>query len=118
MNNILLTLVLLTFSFQITNAETKFRHVTKEKRGQSYYLQRCSDCHGNGSRGANIYSIAEWKTLFSNNAQELIELHEFEDNTKEILQYLKSDDFTKESAKMLKFIQEFAYDSELIPTCY
>jgi hypothetical protein len=93
-------------------------HITKEKIGQKYYLKRCSSCHGSGNRGGNLYSISEWKENFNNNGKELIELHDGEDNVQNVIKYIKSNSFKKESEKMLKFIQEFAYDSETIPTCY
>lgn len=92
-------------------------HATKNIEGQKYYLKRCSTCHGEASRGANMSSIREWKTLFSKQANELIELHLEEEESKNIVSYFKSNDFKKEEEKMLKLLQEFAYDSEYIPTC-
>jgi len=94
------------------------KHVTKEKDGQKYYLNRCSSCHGAGSRGGNLYSINEWERIFSKNGIELLELHEGEDDVQDVIEYIKSDSFKLENKNMLNFIQEFAYDSELIPTCY
>lgn len=109
----------LLFIFLIPlNAQGKYKHVTKEKKGQSYYLKRCSACHGEGNRGGNIYSIKEWKQIFSKKGKELYELHEGEMGTEDTLKYILSKDFKKEAHKMLRFIQEFAYDSEYIPTCY
>ena len=93
-------------------------HITKEKIGQKYYLKRCSSCHGSGNRGGNLNTENEWREIFSKNAQELIELHIDEDNTQKIINYIKSNDFKKEQKKMLKFLQEFANDSDTIPTCY
>jgi NAD+--asparagine ADP-ribosyltransferase len=92
-------------------------HITKEKKGQRYYLNRCSSCHGNGNRGGNMYSMNEWEELFKNDAKELILLHEDEENTTNIIKYIKSNNFQKEKKRMLKFIKEFAYDSETVPTC-
>ncbi len=101
-----------------TNSYAKYKtHITKEKKGQKYYLNRCSSCHGDGNRGGNMNSMGEWEDLFKNNAKELIQLHEDEENTDKIIIYLKSKDFQKEKKRMLKFIKEFAYDSETIPTC-
>ncbi len=62
-------------------------------------------------------SIFEWKELFSNKASELIYLHEEDETLVSVVKYFKSDDFKNESLDMLKFLQEFAYDSENIPTC-
>jgi len=104
--------------FFVTNVEAKYKtHITKEKKGQKYYLNRCSACHGDGNRGGNMNSMNEWEDLFKNDAKELIELHTNEDNTDDVIKYLKSSDFKNEKKRMLKFIKEFAYDSETIPTC-
>lgn len=93
-------------------------HATKELKGQEYYMKNCSACHGEGSRGGNMASIKEWAEIFKDNGKELYELHDGEDNIEKVLSYLKSDEFEKQTPKMLKFLQEFAYDSENIPTCY
>ncbi len=60
----------------------------------------------------------EWEMLLMNGAKELIELHVDENNTKGVINYLKSEEFKKEHNNLLKFLQEFANDSEAIPTCY
>jgi hypothetical protein len=60
----------------------------------------------------------EWKNLLAKHAKELIELHDDENNTAEVITYLKGDRFHKEHDHLLKFLQEFANDSESIPTCY
>ena len=93
-------------------------HVTQEKVGQQYYLKACSHCHGSGKLGGNMATVLEWKGLLSHHAKELVELHEDENGTQEIITYLKSDRFAKEHDHLLKFLQEFANDSESIPTCY
>lgn len=117
-NKIISTILIsLVFSSFTLNAKP-LSHKTKEKVGQRSYLKRCSACHGEGSRGGNLYSQDEWQKIFANSGAELIELHDGEDNVEEIISYIKSDNFKKDSKRMLKFIQEFAYDSELIPTCY
>lgn len=119
MLNKLLLLVLLSSLFSVSTAfAKKKKYVTKEKVGQEYYINRCSTCHGSGSRGGNLYSINEWERIYSKNGKELIYLHEDEDDTQNIIKYIKSENFEKEKTRMLKFIQEFAYDSETIPTCY
>ncbi len=93
-------------------------HVTQEKVGQRYYLQACGQCHGAGKLGGNMATVLEWKGLLSHHAKELIELHEDENNTQGIIAYLHSDRFAKEHDHLLTFLQEFANDSESIPTCY
>ncbi len=119
MLNKLFLLILITSLCNVSAVfAKKKKYVTKEKVGQEYYLNRCSTCHGSGSRGGNLYSIYEWKNIYSKNGKELVYLHEDEDDTQNIIKYIKSDDFAKEKTRMLKFIQEFAYDSETIPTCY
>ena len=116
-NKTIIIFILLSLSFSLAIAKRK-SYVIKEKIGQKYYLKRCSSCHGSGNRGGILYSISEWKENFNNNGKELIELHDGEDNVQNVIKYIKSNSFKKESEKMLKFIQEFAYDSETIPTCY
>jgi cytochrome c553 len=116
MKNSLLIIALL---FSLTSLEARYKkHITKQLKGQEYYLKHCAACHGDGNRGGNLYSIEEWKTIFANNGKELIALHDGEDNIEQIMIYLKSDEFKQQNQNMLKFIQEFAYDSESIPTCY
>jgi hypothetical protein len=56
--------------------------------------------------------------LLSDHARELIELHEDENGTEGIIAYLRGGQFTKEHDHLLTFLQEFANDSESIPTCY
>ena len=113
-----LVIICLITMVGFSSLEARYKaHVTKEKIGQNYYLNRCSSCHGEGNRGGNLYSIYEWKGIFSNKGKELIALHDGEDDVENTIIYIKSDSFKKESAKMLKFIQEFAYDSDTIPTC-
>jgi len=68
-------------------------YATNNFKGQKYYLDACSSCHGAGSRGGNMESIREWKVLFNNDASELFDLHLDEEKTKNILKYLKSDTF-------------------------
>ncbi|RLA77743.1 MAG: hypothetical protein DRG78_16700 [Epsilonproteobacteria bacterium] len=109
-------IILLIFSFSNLHARYK-EHITKQLKGQEYYLKQCASCHGEGNRGGNLYSVREWKKMFAAKGRDLIELHDDEEDTEQVMIYLKSNTFKKESAKMLKFIQEFAYDSDTIPTC-
>ena len=113
------TVVVLSFLSSSYSYAEKIRgeYATKNLIGQDYYLNRCSSCHGDGARGGNMASIREWKQIFSNNASELIELHMDDDSTVKTLAYLQSADFQKESDLMMKLLQEFAYDSDNIPTC-
>lgn len=111
---------LIVFLLSFTNANAKKErgaYATKNLVGQDYYLKRCSSCHGEGNRGGNMASIREWSEMFSNNAQEIYELHTDDEESISVLTYLKSKDFKTENIEMLKFLQEFAYDSENIPTC-
>ncbi len=112
-------LILLSTLFSSSLFASKIRgeYATKNIVGQDYYLKRCSSCHGEGSRGGNMASIREWKQLFSNSALELKELHLDDDTTVEIVKYFEGGEFKKESKLMMKLLQEFAYDSEHIPTC-
>ncbi len=99
-------------------ARPRGQHVVKEKIGQKYYLRECSHCHGAGKLGGNMATQTEWKELLTHHAKELAELHQGEQNTTQVIKYLQSPRFEKEHDRLLKFLQEFANDSESIPTCY
>lgn len=114
--SVIMVTLFVTSSYSYSD-KIRGEYATKNMLGQEYYMQRCSSCHGDGARGGNMASIRDWKQIFTNNASELVELHTDDDSTVEILSYLKSDSFKKESVLMLKLLQEFAYDSENIPTC-
>lgn len=104
-------------TLNLYGAKVRGEYATKNLIGQEYYMNKCSECHGDGNRGGNMASIREWGILFSNDAKELINLHEEDDETIDIIKYLKSNKFKNESKTIVKFLQEFAYDSENIPTC-
>lgn len=111
-------LITLLAIFATLYAKPRGKHVVKEKVGQQFYLKHCSACHGAGKLGGNMATKLEWKKLLENGAKELIELHTDEDNTTKVIEYLKSKQFKKEHDAILRFLQEFANDSEAIPTCY
>lgn len=118
LNNIILFVVFMFILSSSLNAKKiRGEYATKNIEGQNYYLKNCASCHGEGSRGGNMASINEWKELFSNEASELIYLHEEDEELVNIIKYFKSNKFKNESNDMLKFLQEFAYDSDNIPTC-
>ena len=114
-NRVVLILVLVG---EAIFAKPRGTHIVQEKVGQKYYLKRCSSCHSSGKIGGNMATQKEWEMLLSDGAKELIELHKDEKNTTKVIEYLKSREFKKEHKKLLKFLQEFANDSEAIPTCY
>ncbi len=114
-NYLLISFVLL---FPLLRGKSHAPHVTQEKVGQQYYLKACGSCHGPGKLGGNMATVLEWKGLLANHAKALIELHEDENGTQKVIAYLKSDQFTREHDHLLTFLQEFANDSESIPTCY
>jgi len=116
-HNMLIIPIILSI-FNSNSLASRKAHVTVNKIGQKYYLKQCSSCHGAGNRGGNINSIRQWKEEFNHNAKILISDHRGEDNTKQIIKYLKSSTFNKQKVELLKFLQEFAYDSDTIPTCY
>lgn len=111
-----LFIILISFTF-LHAAKSRTTYATKNIIGQNDYLDKCSSCHGDASRGGNVSSIREWKIIFSNNAYELIEIHMYDEENKKILSYLNSNEFKKQSKLILELLQEFAYDSENIPTC-
>lgn len=118
-NNFYKTFLIILFSSIVTTqlyGKTK-THITKEKKGQKHYINNCSSCHGAGNIGGNMYSMDEWEILFKEDAKELINLHKEELNTEKIIKYFKSKKFKKQKGNMLKFLKEFAYDSDYIPTC-
>jgi hypothetical protein len=112
---ILLIGLLFAMSLQ---AKSRGTHVTQEKIGQRYYLSACGSCHGAGKMGGNMAASAEWKALLANHGKELSELHRDENSTQKIILYLNGSQFVKEHDNLLKFLQEFANDSDSIPTCY
>ncbi len=85
-----------------------------EKRGQKYYLQRCSSCHGTGKMWGNVATQDEWKDFLTKDVKELKSFHT---KNPKVLDYLNSKDFKKERNRMIRFLQEFASDSESIPSC-
>ena len=82
--------------------------------GQNYYLKNCSSCHGKGNRGGGLAASYEWEEYFANNAKDMKYFHEDEPIP---LKYLNSDKFKKQKKKILKFLIEFASDSQSIPSC-
>jgi mono/diheme cytochrome c family protein len=115
---VLFALVVATIATQNLLAKSHAPHVTQEKVGQRYYLNACGSCHGSGKIGGNMATVTEWKALLDHGAKELIELHTDENGTEGVIAYLKSPQFAKEHDRLLAFLQEFANDSESIPTCY
>lgn len=116
--NLFFVFLLLLLTLTNANAARKRgEYATKNLAGQDLYLEKCSSCHGEGSRGGNMASIREWKVIFSENALELKDLHLDDEESKNVVTYLNSNEFKNSSEQMLKFLQEFAYDSEHIPTC-
>lgn len=115
MRVVLLSLAfIIIFSISADASRIKTQYKTKFPQGQEYYLKNCSSCHGDGSRGGNMASIREWAKIFSKDGGELKFFHEEEPS---VLKYLDSSDFKEHKKIMQKFMQEFAYDSEFIPTC-
>ncbi len=91
-----------------------FLYGAKEKKGQKYYLKRCGSCHSTGKMWGNVATINEWKSFFTNDIKDLKDFHK--DNPK-VLKYLNSNQFKKEKNRISRFLQEFASDSETIPSC-
>ena len=116
-NSFIIIIFSLLFNNSLYAVKQRGNYATKNLFGQEYYLKNCSSCHGSGNRGGNMASIREWKVLFENNASELIYLHEDDDSNIDVINYIKEEKFKKQSKLMLEFLQEFAYDSEHIPTC-
>ncbi len=85
-----------------------------EKRGQRYYLKRCSSCHGTGKMWGNVATQEEWKDFLN---KDVAELKSFHTKNPKVVEYLNSSDFKKEKNRMTRFLQEFASDSESIPSC-
>ena len=86
----------------------------KEKRGQKYYLKRCSSCHGTGRMWGSVATQDEWKSFFTDDVKDLKDFHKDEPR---VVKYINSDAFKKEKGRMYRFLQEFASDSESIPSC-
>jgi len=124
MRSSLVISLMIIVSFSAIHAKPRGKHVTREKVGQQYYLKACGSCHGDGKIAGNMATQKEWKALLSSGAGELIYLHEDvysgkkDNNATVAITYLRSEQFKNEKSKLLKFLQEFASDSEDIPTCY
>ncbi len=86
----------------------------KEKRGQKYYLKSCAQCHGSGKMWGNVATKKEWKEFFTKNTDELIGFHK---DSAEALKYFNSKEFKKQKSRIWRFLQEFASDSDSIPSC-
>ncbi len=93
---------------------TVFVFGAHEKKGQEYYLKRCSSCHGTGKMWGNVATQEEWKDFLNKNLDELKSFHV--ENPK-VLKYLDSKSFKKEKNRLKRFLQEFASDSDSIPSC-
>ena len=106
--------LLLSISLIFILSQTLF--AADEKRGQKYYLENCSSCHGAGNRGGGLANTREWKNYFKDEAKMLKSMHN-EKDSKIAVEYLKSEKFKKEQKRMLKFLIEFAKDSHKIPSC-
>lgn len=122
LKNSLKIVLIIGILLSLTNANAarskeRGAYATKNFVGQEHYLNRCSSCHGEGNRGGNMASIREWAELFSKNAEELKDLHIDDEESIGIVKYFEGKEFKNENDIMLKFLQEFAYDSEHIPTC-
>ena len=115
LSRVLLAVIVIFITLE---AKPRGKHVVKEKEGQKYYLKACGSCHGAGKFGGNMATKKEWEMLLDNGAKELIQLHIDEKNTTKVIEYLKGEQFKKEHDALLRFLQEFANDSEAIPTCY
>jgi len=113
----ILCIMLLISASSLYAKKSRGAYATKNIIGQDYYLKACSSCHGEGNRAGNMASIREWKELFSQDAAELKDLHLDDEENISLLKYMDSKKFNNEKKLMLKFLQEFAYDSEHIPTC-
>ena len=85
-----------------------------EKKGQKYYLKRCASCHGSGKMWGNVATQTEWKEFLTKNIDELKSFHE---KNPKVIEYLDSNNFKKEKNRLIRFLQEFASDSESIPSC-
>ncbi len=106
--------LLIFLSLSVSLNAKVMNHSAQEKRGQKYYLKHCSLCHGKGNRGGNLADSDTWKEYFADDAKELKELHEDE---KKALEYLNSKKFKSHKKRLLKFLLEFASDSDFIPSC-
>ncbi len=99
---IIVLFLLLVTSTSMQAAKKRGEHATKNLKGQEYYLNRCSSCHGEASRGANMSSIREWKALFSKNSFELIDIHSEDEESLNLLKYFASKEFKKRRKTTLR----------------
>jgi len=83
------------------------------KKGQKLYLKACKSCHGNGTKGAALHSQAEWKKLFENNAQGMVDAHKGTKGEKKMSPKF----FEKRGSDIFDFLYEYANDSGNVPSC-
>lgn len=85
----------------------------KVSKGKKLYLLKCKSCHGNGTRGAALQTMDEWKELFANDAEELKDRHE---ETKAV-KYFNSPVFKSNAPHLQDFLREYGSDSGNVPAC-
>ena len=83
------------------------------KKGQKLYLKACKACHGNGTKGAAMHSQAEWKKLFENGAQGMVDAHKGTAGEKKMSPKF----FEKKGPDIFDFLHEYANDSGNVPSC-
>ena len=83
------------------------------KKGQKLYLKACKSCHGNGTKGAAMHSQAEWKKLFANGAEGMVNAHKGTPGEKKMSPKF----FEKAGEHIFDFLHEYANDSGNVPSC-
>lgn len=85
-----------------------------DAKGFKVFTKECKTCHGNPYKGAAMKKQREWKKLFDNGAEKLLDIH------KEIPEYTEVATLITRKSKvkhLRKFLMQSASDSGIVNSC-
>ncbi len=82
-------------------------------KGQKLYLKACKSCHGNGVKGAAMYTQAGWDKAFANGGKALIDKHQKDPKAKPYFDGA----FKGHAQDLHDFLKEYGSDSGNVPAC-
>ncbi len=85
------------------------------QKGQRYYLKLCKECHGTGTKGAAMKTVAGWGDAFANGGATLKKAHEKDEKASKLFQDGGMFDKTQEDLR--DFLKEYGSDSGNVPAC-
>lgn len=89
-------------------------------KGQRAYMKSCKACHGTGTQGAVMKTQSQWKALFDDDGQAIIEVHDAitDKNTAEqAARFFHSEKFDRYGPYLKDFLYEYGSDSGNVPSC-